>query len=282
MEWVETSESRSASLSRRGKRADSTVTRVFHAFGAEDDLEVHDYVNGYLTSNQYYYIDDYQFMVETYELEHLGDQAYKVTVKYVRYGTDNEEQNDPLRRTRSFDTGGGTTHITQALAETAYSSSESSPAPTQRKAIGVDGDRVNGVDIVIPALQWTEAYDVPSTYITAAYIRSLAGLTGCTNNAEFRGFERGEVLFLGATGNQAWDEQRGDGPWNISYKFQASKNSTDLSVGSIMGIEKRGHEYLWVRYESKVESNVLLKVPKHAYVNQVYKEASFSALGIGS
>lgn len=281
MEWVETSESRSASLARRGKRADSIVTRVFHAFGAEDDIEVHAYVNQYLTNNQFYAIDDYQFMVETYELEHLGDQAYRVTVKYVRYGTDNDEQNDPLRRTRSFDTGGGSTHITQAKTERGYSLPSDDDAPNQQCAIGVDGDSVNGVDIIIPSLQWTESYDVPSQYVSAAYIRSLAGLTGCVNSDAFRGFEPGEVLFLGATGNQAWDEQRGDGPWNLSYKFQASKNKTDLTVGNILFVEKKGHEYLWVRYETKVGSNTLLKTPKFVYVNQVYEEVSFAALGIG-
>jgi hypothetical protein len=62
----------------------------------------------------------------------------------------------------------------------------------------------------------------------------------------------------------------------------ASKNVTGKKIGDISGIAKRGHEYLWVRYEDAVESNVLMKKPKAVYVNRVYKDSDFSALGIGT
>lgn len=277
--WVESSESRSATLTRKGLRGDSTLTVVFNAFGTSDDQEVHDYAwNFFGGRNRIYTINDYVFMVETYDLEYLGDQAWKITAKYTKSGAEDDERPDPLRRTRSFDTGGGSQHITQAFGETAYGSG----APSQQGAIGVDGESVNGVDIVVPALQWTETYDVPNAYVTAAYIKSVAGLTGCVNSDAFRMFEPGEVLFLGCTGNQEWDSDRGNGPWNLSYKFQASQNVVNLTIGTITGITKLGHEYLWVRYEPKVDSNVLLKTPKHVYVNKVYREASFAGLGIGS
>ena len=277
-QWIESHESRSASLARKGKRADSTVTVVYNAFGTADDVEVHDYCNSFFTTNYLYTIGDYTFMVESYDVEYLGDEAWKVSAKYVKSGADNDEQPDPLRRTRSFDTGGGTQHITQGFSERRYGTN----APNQYNAIGVDGENVNGVDIVVPALQWTETYDVPSAYVTNAYIKSVAGLTGCVNNGSFRGFDAGEVLFLGCTGNQEWDSQKGNGPWNLAYKFQASQNATGLSVGNVTGITKNGHEYLWVRYEPSVNSNVLLKTPKHVYVNEVYRTASFGGLGIGS
>lgn len=277
-QWIESHESRSASLARKGKRADSTVTVVYNAFGSSDDSDVHDYCNTYFTSNQFYTIGDYTFMVESYDVEYLGDEAWKVSAKYVKSGADDDTQNDPIRRTRSFDTGGGTTHITQGFSERRYGAQ----APNQYNAIGVDGENVNGVDIVTPALQWTETYDVPSTYVTNAYIKSVAGLTGCVNNSSFRGFDEGEVLFLGCTGAQEWDSQKGNGPWNLSFKFQASQNATNLTVGAVSGISKKGHEYLWVRYEPSVNSNVLLKTPKHVYVNEVYRTAAFSGLGIGS
>jgi hypothetical protein len=54
-----------------------------------------------------------------------------------------------------------------------------------------------------------------------------------------------------------------------------------LTIGSITGIEKKGHEYLWVRYWDQVVDATLLKRPTHVYVNQVYPEADFSLLGIG-
>ena len=144
-----------------------------------------------------------------------------------------------------------------------------------------------GVDIVVPQLSWTETYDVPNRFVTAQYIKDISGVTGSTNDAAFRTFARGEVLFLGCSGSQEWDEDRGDGPWSLSYKFLASANAGNgqylpaLSIGSISNIEKEGHEYLWVRYEDDVDENVLLRKPKAVYVNRVYRERDFSKIGIG-
>jgi hypothetical protein len=291
-QFIETSESRSATLHRKGKRADSTVTVTYLAFGTSVDTEVHTYANTFFSNNRFYAIGDYVFMVEQYSVEYIGDECFQVTATYTKTGADNEEQEAPLRRTRSFDTGGGTQHITQAEAEQRYAATGT--APNQNKAIGVDGDSVAGVDVIVPALQWTETYDVPSTYVTAAYIKGVAALTGTVNNAAFRSFQPGEVLFAGCSGNQEWDEEKGDGPWSLSYKFVASPNrglptgvsgpatAAAIDVGSISGIVKKGHEYLWIRYEAAVSGSDLLKRPKFAYVNQVYREASFSGLGIGS
>ena len=297
-QFIETSESRSATLHRKGKRADSTVTVTYLAFGTSVDTEVHTYANTFFSTNRFYTIGDYQFMVEQYSVEYIGDECFQVTATYTKTGADNEEQEAPLRRTRSFDTSGGNVHMTQAESETAYGPTGSSP-PSQYKAIGVDGDSVAGVDVIVPALQWTETYDVPSTYVTAAYIKGVAALTGTVNNAPFRTFAQGEVLFVGCSGNQEWDEEKGDGPWSLSYKFVASPNrggptgpdgayyppihlGTTGATGEIGGIVKKGHEYLWIRYESAVDGSDLLKRPKFAYVDQVYREADFSGLGIGT
>jgi hypothetical protein len=291
-QFIETSESRSATLHRKGKRADSTVTVTYLAFGTSVDTEVHTYANTFFSSNRLYTIGDYVFMVEQYSVEYIGDECFQVTATYTKTGADNEEQEAPLRRTRSFDTGGGSQHITQAENEERYAATGT--APNQNKAIGVDGDSVAGVDVIVPALQWTETYDVPSTYVTAAYIKGVAALTGTVNNAAFRSFQPGEVLFAGCSGNQEWDEEKGDGPWSLSYKFVASPNrglptgvtgtetAPAIDVGSISNIVKKGHEYLWIRYEAAVDGSDLLKRPRYAYVNQVYREASFSGLGIGS
>ena len=295
--FIETSESRSATLQRIGKRAASTISLEFMAFGTSSDTEVHAYCNTFFAANRFYDIAPYRFMVESYSVEYLGDEAFRVTANYTLDGQDaanDGTNNNPLRRTRSFDTSGGTQHITQAESEQVYSAAGPT-GPGQFNAIGVDGDSVAGVDVVTPALQWTETYDVPSWYVTASYIKTVADLTGTVNNAYFRTFRPGEVLFAGCNGNQQWDAEKGDGPWTLQYKFIASPNRglpagatgttgsylPPLSVGSISGIVKKGHEYLWVRYEDDVDDSTLLKKPKHVYVNQVYREADFTGLGIG-
>lgn len=284
--WVEDRASRSATICRLGKKAASTMTRSYKVFGSADDLVVHDEANRVISGQLMFWQypgANVQLMAESYSLEYLGDEAWHVTISYEKLGADGDEP-DPMRRSRSFDTSGGTQHITQAEAEARFGVN----APDQQKAIGVDGDNVAGVDIVTPSLSWTETYDVPNQFVTAAYVKTVASLTGTTNNAAFRTFAAGEVLFLGASGSQDWDEQKGDGPWSLSYKFSASPNAgvgqtlPAITIGAINDIAKKGHEYLWVRYEADVNQNVLLKKPKFVYVNRVYREADFGSLGIGT
>ncbi len=288
--WVEDGDSRQATIVRRGKKATSTMTKSYKLFGTANDVEVHAAVNQQISSVgygwQYPGVSDAQLWAESYSIAFLGDNAWQVTINYEKTGAEPSTP-DPMKRARSFDTTGSTRHITQAESVGSGSSLDfekryPSTATNMSGAIGVDANGVNGIDIITPQLQWQEQYDVPNAYITAAYVRGLAGLTGTTNNAAFRGFEAGEVLFVGCSGSQEWDSEKGSGPWSLSYRFVASKNVTGQTIGSIGGIEKKGHEYLWVRYEDAVSGSSLLKQPKAVYVSKVYKDADFSQLGIGT
>jgi hypothetical protein len=277
--WIEDGDSRQATIVRKGKKATSSYTRSFKVFGTRDDVELHQAASAKIVADGYWQYPDLPSMklrAEQYSVSFLGDDAWQVTIQYEKNGAD--DGNDPLKRSRSFDTSGGTQHITQAYGENRFGTD----APNQRMAIGVDSNAVNGVDIVVPALQWQETYDVPNQYITSAWIRGVAGVTGTTNLSSFRGFQAGEVLFVGCSGSQEWDDDRGRGPWSLAFRFVASQNVTGQTIGDISGVSKKGHEYLWVRYEEAVESNTLLKKPKHVYVNKVYRESEFSALGIGT
>jgi hypothetical protein len=284
--WVEDGDSRAATIVRRGKKATSTMTKSYKLFGTANDVEVHAAVNQQISTVgygwQYPGVASAQLWAESYSITFLGDNAWQVTINYEKTGAEPTET-DPLKRARSFDTTGGTQHMTQAESEVGYPSGFGG-ANHQFMAIGVDSNGVNGVDVVVPQLQWQESYDVPNAYVTATYVRGLAGITGTTNNAAFRGFEAGEVLFVGCSGSQEWDDQKGKGPWSLSYRFVASKNVTGKTVGSITGIDKKGHEYLWVRYEQAVSGSAsdLLQKPKAVYVNKVYKDSDFSLLGIGT
>jgi hypothetical protein len=295
--WVEDNSSRGATIHRLGRRAQSTYRKSWKIFGTSDDRAVHDDVNTTLWTSYLFWEYPGQPLnrlhAESYTLEYLGDEAWQLEVTYGSQGAEPEEQRDPLKRSRSFDTGGATQHVTQAIPTAGVPNGErrfhtgSPAAPNMQGAIGVDGDSVQGVDIVVPQLTWTENYDVPNAYVTTDYIKSLSSLTGTVNNSSFRGFAAGEVLFMGASGSQQWDSDKGDGPWSLSYKFVASANQgagktyPAITIGDITGIEKDGHDYLWVRYEDAVENNTLLKRPKFVYVDKVYRQVSFAALGIG-
>lgn len=285
--WVEDNESRSATIVRLGKKAQSTYVKSWKIFGSTDDVAVHADVNATLAAGLMFWQYPGQplnrLYADNYTLEYLGDEAWQLKVTYIKEGAEDDSQTDPLKRTRSFDTTGGTAHRTQAETESRFGGDVllGNAAPDMKKAIGVDGDSVAGVDVIVPAFQWTETYDVPAAFITQPYVLSLSDLTGSVNNAAFRGFAAGEVLFAGASGSQEWDSQKGDGPWSLTYKFIASRNANNIAVGDIPGISKKGHEYLWVKYEVAVEGNDLLKRPKYVYVNGVYQEKDFSGLGLG-
>jgi hypothetical protein len=294
--WVEDGDSRQATIVRKGRKAASSYQKSYKIFGTADDTVIHAAVNTEISSNgrywQYPGAPSMQLMAESYSVSFLGDNAWQVTISYSKDGAEFGTQ--PLKRARSFDTTGGTQHITQAAqgniigvsgnAITTASPERRFPpsAPMMNGAIGVDSNGVNGVDVVSPQLQWQEQYDVPNTYITSAYIRGLAGITGTVNNASFRGFAAGEVLFVGCSGAQEWDDDKGRGPWSLTYRFVASQNVTNKTIGSISGIDKKGHEYLWVRYEDAVSSSSLIKQPKAVYVDKVYMDGDFSGLGIGT
>ena len=194
----------------------------------------------------------------------------------VRYGP--RKKPETGESTFQFDTGGGQQKITQSLQTVQKKAPPGKTAPDFKGAIGVTHDNVEGVEITIPVYNFSETHYVAAADVTGAYKAALFALTGKVNNAAFRGFSAGEVLFLGASGSK-----RGEEDWEISFKFAASPNATNLTVGDITGINKKGWEYLWVRYADDEDANakVLIKKPIAAYVEKVYEEGDFSGLGIG-
>ena len=303
LNWVEDSTSRSSTIYRLGRRDASTRTRVWNVMGTTDEDVLHADINSRLTSLYAYWTYPGQPQVklraENYSVSYQGDDCWLVTVAYEKIGADDPTQAGPLKRVRSFDTTGGTQTITQsrggAAGERVYGPAGElvgQNIPTMYGAVNVDDRNVNGVDIVIPQFTWTESYDVPSSYVTNAYVRTVHLLTGTVNAASFRGFSKGEVLFAGMTGSQEWDAQRGDGPWSLSYKFIGSPSRGNEAfgaslppeaIGDITSYNKGGHDFLWVKYASQDDqnNNIVIRKPLFVYVNKVYPDGDFSKIGIG-
>lgn len=138
------------------------------------------------------------------------------------------------------------------------------------------------MDITVPVYTFTETHTLAATTVTNAYKATLFGLTGRVNDASFKGLAEGECLFLGAAGSRRGTSA--EDLWEISFAFAGSPNVTGLSVGTISGIAKNGWEYLWVRYQEAEDTSakMLIRKPVAAYVERVYRDGSFSALGIGT
>ena len=209
-------------------------------------------------------------------------------IEAVHVDTDNPTKNifkakvlygpsDPSDFTTSFDTTGGSQHVTQSeLTVNKYPAG----APDMQGAIGFDGQRVNGTDIVIPSYAFNETHPKPLAQVTAAYRHTLASLTGCVNNASFRGFAAGEVLFRGVSGQLVTIEN--DKKWQLTFQFAASPNRANIPVGTITVAQKYGWDYLWVLYGENVDGGRLVQQPQAAYVERLYPFGSFSDLGIGT
>jgi hypothetical protein len=212
-------------------------------------------------------------------VEHIDDTTWKVMVRYQP--PEPGEEGEPKPDTQfSFDTTGGTQHITQNLENVSYAGPGASEDMAEGGAIGFDGETVTGVDITVPVYSFSETQYFTDAEMTQAYKQDIFDLTGSVNVDAFHGFDGGEVLFLGASGSR--QGTGADDLWEVTFKFAASKNKTDIMVGTIGPIEKKGWEYLWVQYEPDVDGVVkqLIKTPIAAYVSKVYPEYSFAPLGL--
>ena len=204
-------------------------------------------------------------------LEPIGPTQWEATVQYNPPDEEMEEGD----WSHSFDTGGGSQHITQSKETVDSYAPTGETAPDFKGAIGVTKDGVAGVDITVPVYRFSETHIIADEKVTNAYKGRLFNLTGKTNSDAWNGFAAGETLFLGSSGSK-----RGRGDWEITFNFAASPNKTGLSVGDITGIDKKGWEYLWVLYEEQVDdtAKALVKRPKAVYVEKVYEEDDFAKL----
>lgn len=215
--------------------------------------------------------------------ERVNGDTWKVKAVYEAEdgGDDNDDGGGGEEETASFafDTGGGTMHRNQSLKTV---SKVPNDAPDFNGAIEVDNEgNVNGVDVTMPVLNFTETHTMAGSRVTTSYKKSVAALTGTVNRSSFRGFAAGEVLFLGASGTKR--SRKASAPWEITFRFAVSPNQSSLPAGKLKVSNKKGWDYLWVRYADKVSDNKknVVKEPVAAYVEQVYPEGDFGNLGLG-
>ena len=206
--------------------------------------------------------------------ERLDASSWRVTAHYGIPEVDDAGQTpDPVE---TFDTGGGQQHITQSLSTI----SRHGPAASVelKGAIGFDGEQVQGVDITVPVYNFTETQYFEDAEVTFAYRGIIMRLTGRVNDAPFKGFQAGEVLFLGASGSRRVSEL-----WEITFRFAGLPNRTSFQVGDILVPAKKGWEYLWVQYGKDVDIAVkqIIKKPIAVYIEKVYELGDFSTLDIG-
>lgn len=223
-----------------------------------------------------------QYYLDHYSIEERCNETTWRVVAYYNAPTPYDEM-DP-DDTYEFDTTGGTQHIEQAL--TVIANYGSGKLTTPRGVIGYDSEsgEIRGMDIVVPRYDFAERHWFYNSGMTETFKKAIADTTGKVNNATFRGFAAGEVLFLGAVGGRDGDDD-GD-RWNLLFKFARQPNLASFTYGGISVTSKKGWEVLnpWYKRDTAAtDDGKTRKVPTVVDVTvlQVYYEADFSALDIG-
>jgi hypothetical protein len=268
IEVIEKVDSRESTTGRN-----ATVDLKYIVTGTASDVEAKDA----LASTAPAYYDN--LVRQSRHIEPVGDPTVSLTWEgTVRYGV-SEPPPETGESSFSFDTGGGTQHITQSISTEHSYAAAGQTAPDFKGAIGVTRDNVEGVDIALPVYNFSETHYFDDADVTDTYKALLFHKTGMYNNDAFKGFSPGEVLFLGASGSK-----RGAGDWEITFRFAASQNRSDIMVGDIGPISKKGWEYMWVRYEDAEDTaaKALIKKPVAVYIEKVYYGTDFTSLGIGN
>jgi len=266
---------------RRTINKNGSVELRFVARGSNNDQEI---VNHALANIPGTYADlPHQETVVDWQ----GPGVWQILARYAPNSVTSQAQVEPVPPPQvgdsefSFDTTGGTQHITQAKSTVAvYPDPAIGVASDWQGAIGVTDDGVNGIDVVVPEEVYQETHQIAHATVIGSLKAAISALTAKVNNATFKGYAAGEVLFIGAQGRRRKTEDF----WTITFFFRISRNATSIVVGPITVTSKEGWDYLDVQYESAEDetASMMVKKPVAARVYRVYDRGDFSTLGIGT
>lgn len=210
----------------------------------------------------------------------VGNKYFAVTATYATLipksdGSPTGGGGNVVAGAIAWDTTGHTEHITQAFEQDGFPDG----APDFHGAINVSGDSVNGLDVVRPCLRYSETWIVAASLaISPSFIGAIYSRTGTVNLSQFRAFQPGEALFMGA--RATW---QGDLPYvAVTYDFEARPNGEWYTQGFGEVIQKEGWQYIWCLYGTAADAARLVQRPQFAYKATVYEKKDWGGLMIGN
>lgn len=216
--------------------------------------------------------------------ERVNETTYKVNVNYSsteQDSSDSDNDDEDAEPTMSFDTSGGTSTINFAKWQKALKdgSPEVGLAINWNNKMGDDCE-VKGVEIVMPSLRetWTKTVST-STANNTSFKRKIAKLTGKVNSRKFKGWDEGEVLFLGASFTADESKKK----TTVTYSFSIRFNEVVTVEDTGKKYDKYGHEYVWVIPGTHADKKENFKIKVEAegvYLARVYDYADLNELGI--
>jgi hypothetical protein len=210
---------------------------------------------------------------------------FKVSAEYETSSADaassgdNSEKEEP---SLSFNCGGGTKHVTFALAQTCYRASGANPinigtAVNWNGLIG-ESSEFAGVDVPSADMQETYTLIMKRSALTNSFKRNVASLTGCVNSTNFKGWSPGEVMFLGCSFSGV---DKASENITVNFNFSIKMNERNASLEGISLGRVEGWDYVWAVKPKMtwVDGRMSNKV-EYVFVSRVVPRKNFSVLGL--
>ena len=178
-----------------------------------------------------------------------------------------------------------------AISQTQYGArnGESGIAPRSvGDAVNVSDRGAEGVEIITPVVKFSVSRVFSDSQVTPSYKSTLAQLVGTVNDAAFRGFAAGEVLFSGAFGELR--KRAGDDVWEFRFDFLVKPNGTidyPFPLQPLSGepdpIPKDGWDLFWILFGPQLLDNGSDDyIPSAVYISQIYPRTDFSGIGVNT
>ena len=267
-----------------GSNSNSTATVTYIVEGTEDDITA-------CTSAYEFAPDEFSEIPKKSAsvAERLTENAWKIEVNYgsESKSSSGDSGSEDDEATMNFDCSAGTKHMTQAIEQTCVyaGSGESKDSSDEASAVpigwnGKDGSESEaaGVDVSIGELRETYTKTMSKSKVTGtSWKRKVAELVGKVNSGSFKGWNAGEVMFLGCSYSAP---SKGSKKVSVSFHFAIRLNENKATVAGQNIGSKKGFEYLWALTDDEVRDGERKRKVRKIYKAVVCETDGFGGLGI--
>ena len=192
------------------------------------------------------------------------------------YVGDSGGDDDDETPTESFDCGGGTKHLLYSFGQKKVYGDKDAGGAIGWNGKSGDDCEIAGVDV--PTAQLRETYTKPMrvSKLTTAFKRKVAALVGKVNSGSFKGWNAGEVMFLGMSYSTPAKKAK---KVTVTFNFAIQPNESGVRIAG-KSVTKKGFEYVWAISKTVASSGSPKLEVEGIYVDQVCEYASFSGLGL--
>ena len=182
--------------------------------------------------------------------------------------------------TMSFECSAGTEHITRSLKQRHWGSRDAGGLIGWNGKSGADM-QVAGVDV--PVAQMRLAFTRTMHYsevIDTKFMRKVNSIFRCVNRDTWKGWNPGEVLFLGGS---FITPLKHTSKVQVTFNFavQLNEKKTIKVAGEEKTVEKGGWEYIWVIPKTEIgNGGTLVSEIDDLYCEVIFEAKDFSILGL--